>query len=69
MQYFVNETEIEDFPRFPFRGLLLDTSRHYLPVHAILKTLVSTLFSCDLVKCMYDLILVIVYFFVGCHGL
>ncbi|XP_026775473.3 beta-hexosaminidase subunit alpha [Pangasianodon hypophthalmus] len=37
--YFVNKTEIVDFPRFPFRGLLLDTSRHYLPVHAILKTL------------------------------
>ncbi|XP_061578600.1 beta-hexosaminidase subunit alpha [Cololabis saira] len=37
--YFVNKTDIEDFPRFPFRGLLLDTSRHYLPVSAILKTL------------------------------
>lgn len=37
--YFVNKTEIEDFPRFLFRGLLLDTSRHYLPVHFILKTL------------------------------
>ncbi|XP_064785142.1 beta-hexosaminidase subunit alpha-like isoform X2 [Oncorhynchus masou masou] len=38
-EYFVNETEIEDFPRFQFRGILLDTSRHYLPLHAILKTL------------------------------
>ncbi|KAM6960619.1 beta-hexosaminidase subunit alpha [Aplochiton taeniatus] len=36
---FVNKTEIKDFPRFQFRGLLLDTSRHYLPVQAILKTL------------------------------
>ncbi|XP_036817168.1 beta-hexosaminidase subunit alpha isoform X1 [Oncorhynchus mykiss] len=38
-EYFVNETKIEDFPRFQFRGILLDTSRHYLPLHAILKTL------------------------------
>ncbi|KAF5902560.1 beta-hexosaminidase subunit alpha-like [Clarias magur] len=37
--YYVNKTEIEDFPQFPFRGLLLDTSRHYLPLNAILKTL------------------------------
>ncbi|XP_062858077.1 beta-hexosaminidase subunit alpha isoform X1 [Trichomycterus rosablanca] len=37
--YYVNKTEIEDFPRFPFRGLLLDTSRHYLPLNAIIKTL------------------------------
>lgn len=37
--YYINKTEIEDFPRFPFRGLLLDTSRHYLPVNAILETL------------------------------
>ncbi|XP_060891421.1 beta-hexosaminidase subunit alpha isoform X2 [Labrus mixtus] len=37
--YFVNKTEIEDFPRFQFRAILLDTSRHYLPVQTILKTL------------------------------
>ncbi|KAI2648223.1 Beta-hexosaminidase subunit alpha [Labeo rohita] len=37
--YFINKTEIVDFPRFAFRGLLLDTSRHYLPLHDILKTL------------------------------
>uniref|UniRef100_A0A8C5GAT6 Hexosaminidase A (alpha polypeptide) n=1 Tax=Gouania willdenowi TaxID=441366 RepID=A0A8C5GAT6_GOUWI len=40
--YFVNETEIEDFPRFPFRGILLDTSRHYLPLQDIFKTLSHT---------------------------
>uniref|UniRef100_A0A8C3Q1K1 Beta-hexosaminidase subunit alpha n=1 Tax=Chrysolophus pictus TaxID=9089 RepID=A0A8C3Q1K1_CHRPC len=37
--YYINETEIVDFPRFPHRGLLLDTSRHYLPLKAILETL------------------------------
>uniref|UniRef100_A0AAR2JL06 Beta-hexosaminidase n=1 Tax=Pygocentrus nattereri TaxID=42514 RepID=A0AAR2JL06_PYGNA len=43
--YFVNKTEIEDFPRFQFRGLLLDTSRHYLPMPAILKTLDAMAYS------------------------
>ncbi|PKU34887.1 hypothetical protein llap_14809 [Limosa lapponica baueri] len=37
--YYINKTEIVDFPRFPHRGLLLDTSRHYLPLRAILETL------------------------------
>nr|XP_026243573.1 beta-hexosaminidase subunit alpha [Urocitellus parryii] len=37
--FFVNKTKIEDFPRFPHRGLLLDTSRHYLPLFSILDTL------------------------------
>ncbi|XP_056137832.1 beta-hexosaminidase subunit alpha isoform X1 [Lampris incognitus] len=37
--FFINKTEIEDFPRFQFRGILLDTSRHYLPLQTILKTL------------------------------
>uniref|UniRef100_A0A452TTX2 Beta-hexosaminidase subunit alpha n=1 Tax=Ursus maritimus TaxID=29073 RepID=A0A452TTX2_URSMA len=37
--FFINKTEIEDFPRFPHRGLLLDTSRHYLPLTSILDTL------------------------------
>lgn len=43
--FFVNKTEIEDFPRFQFRGILLDTSRHYLPVQAILKTLDAMAYS------------------------
>jgi len=37
----INETNIVDFPRFAHRGILLDTSRHYLPLGVILKNLVS----------------------------
>lgn len=39
-QFLINKTEIEDFPRFSHRGLLLDTSRHYLPLTTIMDTLV-----------------------------
>ncbi|XP_007955133.1 beta-hexosaminidase subunit alpha [Orycteropus afer afer] len=37
--FFINKTDIVDFPRFPHRGLLLDSSRHYLPLSSILDTL------------------------------
>ncbi|XP_048960049.1 beta-hexosaminidase subunit alpha isoform X2 [Canis lupus dingo] len=37
--FLINKTEIEDFPRFSHRGLLLDTSRHYLPLTTIMDTL------------------------------
>jgi hexosaminidase len=31
--------EIEDAPRFPWRGLLIDVSRHWMPVEVILRNL------------------------------
>lgn len=37
--YVVNETSIVDFPRFKHRGLLLDTSRHFLSKQLILQNL------------------------------
>ena len=38
-QFFVNTTFVHDWPRFPWRGLLLDTSRHFLPKITIFETL------------------------------
>ena len=38
-QFIVNMTEIDDFPRFKFRGLLVDTSRHYIPVQRLEQSL------------------------------
>ncbi|XP_047028609.1 beta-hexosaminidase subunit beta-like isoform X2 [Helicoverpa zea] len=35
----INTTQIVDFPRYTYRGLLIDTSRHYISVANILKTL------------------------------
>ncbi|KAG0610727.1 hypothetical protein M758_7G086900 [Ceratodon purpureus] len=32
---------IEDFPRFPYRGLLVDTARHYQPISSIKRILDS----------------------------
>ncbi|XP_070706246.1 beta-hexosaminidase subunit beta isoform X2 [Pempheris klunzingeri] len=35
----INSTAISDFPRFSHRGILLDSSRHFLPIKVILANL------------------------------
>ncbi|KAK2153374.1 hypothetical protein LSH36_299g02006 [Paralvinella palmiformis] len=37
--YRINQTTIIDAPRFPFRGFLIDTSRHFVTVEVILNIL------------------------------
>ncbi|XP_072404148.1 beta-hexosaminidase subunit beta isoform X2 [Chiloscyllium punctatum] len=41
----INKTQILDSPRFAHRGILLDTSRHYLPLKVILETLEAMSFN------------------------
>lgn len=39
--YLINATRISDWPRFKYRGLLLDTARHFQPLSSLLHNLVS----------------------------
>ncbi|KAK2505100.1 hypothetical protein MC885_004392 [Smutsia gigantea] len=41
----INESNITDSPRFPHRGILIDTGRHFLSVKTILKTLDAMAFN------------------------
>lgn len=44
-QFVLQCTSIVDYPKFRHRGFLLDTSRHYLPVQTIIKTLDAMSYS------------------------
>ena len=39
--YIINATRINDWPQYKYRGLLLDTSRHFQPMKVLLDNLVS----------------------------
>lgn len=39
--FLINVTLVDDHPRFPYRGVLLDSSRHFQPIKVLKQNLVS----------------------------
>lgn len=44
-QFIVNQTTISDFPRFAYRGLMVDTARHYISVDLLYNNLDAMAFN------------------------
>lgn len=44
--YLINASQINDWPEFKYRGLLLDTARHFVPTSVLLQNLVSSVIYC-----------------------
>ena len=45
---------IEDKPRFPHRGLMMDTARHFQPIESILRMIDSLPYGALLLKMCFD---------------
>lgn len=60
----INSTSISDFPRFAHRGILLDSSRHFLPIKVILANLVRQLDLILFSHYQYYLLFIFIYLFI-----